>query len=73
MVQRDVAPEHQLSVVRFQQIANAIQMLKINRTHALRLRLCAALTFPQLERFVGANVKELSGKEFVQLLVPIGD
>ena len=62
MMQRDVAPKHELAIVRLEQIANAIQMFEVNRANSLRLRFGLALPFPELERFIFADMKKLSGE-----------
>src|SRR5262245_8696497 len=73
MIQRVVAPEHQLTVVRLQKITYAIEMLKINCADATSSCCPATLSFTQLESFIFADVKELSRKKLVQLAVPIRD
>src|SRR5205085_6450892 len=73
MMQRDVAPEHQLPVVRLKLFANTIEMFKVNRTDTLRLSFRAALPFTKLKCLVLADVEKLSGEKFIQLFVPIGD
>ena len=44
-------------------------MFEVNRANSFRLRLRFALAFAQFERFILTDVKELSGKKFVQLLI----
>ena len=73
MMKRNVSPEHQPAIVRLQQIANAIEMFKVNRTDSFSLRFDFALSFAKFEGLVFTDVKKLAGKQFVELLIPIRD
>ena len=73
MMQRDIAPEHQAAVVWLKNFPDSIEVFEVNRADPFCLRFRLALTFAEFERFVGADVKELTREEFVQLVVPIRD
>ena len=72
MIERDVSPEHQAPIVWLQNLAHFVQVLKVYGADAARLCRFTTLALAQLERFVFADVKKLSGKEFVQLAIPVG-
>ena len=73
VIQRDVAPEHQAAVVRLQNFAHAPEVFEIDRAHAARFHLFAALPLAEFKRLVSTDVKKFSREQLVYLFVPIGD
>ena len=63
ILDRDIAPEHELLVIRLHDLEDLLQVFEINAAKALlggeRLRLAEA----KFESFVGSDVEERAGKQ----------